>query len=70
MKLNKAITEAIKIAKQNKIAMAIVSEGVHADEFAERDEDGESYGYCPAAAISTLYKHGKVIKLIPVKCYE
>lgn len=44
--------------------MAVVHEGPHADDFAERDSDGKSYGYCPLHAVPTLYKYGTVVEII------
>lgn len=60
MKLEVAIAAATKISKNDKVAMAVVDEGLHADEHAELP----SYGYCPLDAAKTLYKYGKVVKII------
>jgi hypothetical protein len=40
--------------------MAVVDEGPHADDYAELP----SYGYCPLDAAKTLYKYGKIVKVI------
>lgn len=44
--------------------MAVVHEGPHADDYAERDSDGKSYGYCPLHAVQTLYEFGEVVEVI------
>jgi hypothetical protein len=46
--------------------VALVREGPHADEFAELDEDGQSYGYCPLVAVPILYKWGEILKTVSV----
>lgn len=48
----------------SRLNLAIVREGPHADEFVERDTDGESYGYCPVLAVSTLYPHGERVDIV------
>ncbi len=48
-------------ATKNGVTIAIVREGLHADEFAERDTDGESYGFCPVPAVGMLYKYGSIV---------
>ena len=48
-------------AKRIGLPLAIVREGPHADDFAEFDADGHSYGYCPVAAVPVLYKHGEKV---------
>ena len=60
MKLEVAIQAAKKISNQDKVIMAVVEEGIHADEFAEMP----SYGYCPLSAVQTLYKYGKVVTTV------
>lgn len=60
MKLELAIAAATKISQTDKISMAVVDEGIHADEYAELP----SYGYCPLDAAKTLYKYGKIVKVI------
>jgi hypothetical protein len=44
--------------------LAIVAEGLHADDHAERDADGESYGYCPPTAVPILYRFGRVVEVV------
>jgi hypothetical protein len=61
MTLQNATAAARSDAKKHGIPLAIVREGPHADEYAERDADGHSYGFCPVSAVPTLYKHGTVI---------
>ncbi len=63
MTLENAKAQA-KRAKIPGIPLAIVKEGPHADEFAERDADGQSYGFCPAQAVSYLYKWGEVVETL------
>lgn len=59
-----ARSEAVKTAAEYKTKIAVVREGLHADEFAIRDSDGESYGYCPLPALSILYKYGEVVETV------
>ncbi len=61
MKKNEAITAAEAESLKSQTVMAVVQEGPRADDYAERDEDGESYGYCPLDAVPILYKHGTVV---------
>jgi hypothetical protein len=61
MTLQNATAAARSDAKKHGIPLAIVREGPHAGEYAERDADGHSYGFCPVSAVPTLYKHGTVI---------
>lgn len=51
-------------AKKHGVPLALVREGLHADEFAELDADGESYGFCPPGAVPYLYKYGKAVETI------
>jgi len=51
-------------AKKIGLPLALVKEGLHADEFADRDADGESYGYCPAEAVKLLYRFGEVVETV------
>lgn len=46
------------------LALVVVREGPHADEFCERDADGQSYGYCPIAAKGILYPHGEIVETV------
>ncbi len=64
MKLNEAKNRAKQEAIKGNLEIAVVKEGPHADEFAERDQDGESYGYCPVLAIAILYRYGQVIETV------
>ena len=45
--------------------MAVVREGLHADEFAQLDADGQSYGYCPLLGAPMLYLHSEVVLSVP-----
>ena len=65
MTLNEATGGAKRCASNYKNSMIVVKEGPHADEHAEFDADGESYGYCPESAKATLYPHGEVVAVIP-----
>lgn len=56
-----ATAEAQETATKNGIEIAVVKEGPHADEFAERDADGESYGFCPLPGVPILYKWGEIV---------
>lgn len=60
MKLQDATKEASRIAKDSNMTMAVVDEGLHADEYAELP----SYGYCPLVSVNDLYRYGKVVKII------
>lgn len=60
MKLQDAIKEASRIAKDSNISMAVVDEGLHADEYAELP----SYGYCPKVSVNYLYRYAKIVKII------
>jgi hypothetical protein len=64
MKLQEAKADARAAAIKSKMPIALVNEGLHADEFAERDEDGNSYGYCPELAVPILYRYGTVVEII------
>ena len=64
MKLEEAKEEAKSAAIKSKMPIALVNEGLHADEFAEREEDGTSYGYCPELAVPILYRYGTVVEVI------
>ena len=64
MKLSDAMVQAAGSARRHDIITVVVAEGIHANEEAERDADGESYGYCPESAVPTLYKHGRVVERI------
>lgn len=55
---------AQETADENNITLALMAESYHADEFAERDTDGESYGFCPIPAIPILYKYGTQVATI------
>ena len=55
---------AVEAARLGLPALCIVQEGMHADEFAGRDTDGESYGYCTPQALHVLYKYGKVVETV------
>ena len=56
-----AVVEAARLALP---ALCIVAEGPHADDHAEFDPDGESYGYCTPQALHVLYKYGKVVETV------
>lgn len=58
---------AQETANANNLDLALVAEGPHADEFAERDPDGESYGFCPLPGLPILYKWGKHVATISPK---
>lgn len=62
MKLQEAIKEAKEVCKKYGYTMAVVDEGLHADDYAELP----SYGYCPLVSVKELYKYGKVIQVINV----
>jgi hypothetical protein len=61
MKKADAMKAAQAEAARSKVPIVVVKEGPHADEFAERDADGESYGYCPEGGEAILYKYGVVV---------
>lgn len=49
------------VARKDNVAMVVVLEGIHRDDHAPED----SHGYCPASAVSMLYRFGKVVATIP-----
>ena len=57
--------KAIKLAKE-----AAIKEGIHIalvkDPITNAEEIGD-YGYCPAAAVYTLYKYGTLLGLFTAK---
>lgn len=59
-----ATAAAKKEVANLKLTIAIVREGLHADEYAELDRDGESYGYCLVQALPLLYRFGVVVDTI------
>ncbi len=61
MKRADATNAARAAGLQSGLTMAVVREGPHADEFAQLDADGESYGYCPSLGVPMLYPHGVVV---------
>jgi len=66
MTLKDAKAEAHQLSRtMTEISLAVVNEGIHADEFAVRDTDGNSYGYCPEQSVRLLYRYGTVIEIIP-----
>jgi hypothetical protein len=64
MKLKEAIEQAKRQLPKARGPLAIVKEGLHADEFTERDEDGESYGFCPIGAVKLLYRYGEIVEVV------
>lgn len=64
MTLKEATECAVKCAQESGTPMVVAREGPHADDWAELDEDGESYGYCPRSAARTLYPHGQIITTV------
>lgn len=58
MKLQDAKDGALGQSVKSSTIIVVVEEGPHADEFADRDEDGKSYGYCPEIAVHILYPEG------------
>jgi len=64
MKRADAKAAAIKEAKRIGVPLALVREGPHADDFAEQDTDGGSYGFCPVSAVKLIYRYGAVIEEI------
>jgi hypothetical protein len=62
--LKDAVEGAEQAARDSGLPIAVVDERHHADEFAERDPDGKSYGYCPEAALHILYPHGEVVRTV------
>jgi hypothetical protein len=69
-----AITRAQEEANTHNVEIAIMREGIHADEYAELDQDGQSYGYCPANAVPLVYPYGTLIHIlkpgIPLVCRD
>jgi hypothetical protein len=59
MTLKEAIIDAKKIAKESKLAIAVVNAPIENAE----DESGP-YGYCPEMAVHILYRWGKVEQVI------
>ena len=59
-----AKADAQKTANESGLEIAVVNERYHADEFAEYDADGYSYGYCPVDAVEILYSRGVVIETL------
>lgn len=57
-----AINQAREEVRRHGFKLALVIEGPHADEFAEYDADGHSYGFCPVSHISVLYPHGTYVE--------
>jgi len=55
---------AVEAARLALPALCIVAEGPHADDHAEFDPDGESYGFCPPEAVAILYKLGRVVETV------
>jgi hypothetical protein len=64
MKLEDAKRLAREDAKKTFLRIVIVKEGPHADDFAEYDTDGESYGYCSVKAFPYLYKYGTKVGVV------
>lgn len=62
MTLSKAREAAAEEARKNRLNMVIVNEGLYADEHAVRDEDGNSYGFCPKIALRCLYQFATVVE--------
>ena len=61
MNFNTAYLLANQVARKEKVSMIVVLEGIHRDEHAPED----SHGFCPASAVSMLYRFGKVVAMIP-----
>ena len=64
MTKQKAIEQAQREAHKYNMSLLLVKEGIHADEHEELDADGESYGFCPPAALPLVYKYGTVVNVI------
>lgn len=64
MKRETAKQLAQEDANKHRLTLALVAEGPHADEFADRDTDGESYGFCKVGVVSMLYKYGRVVEIV------
>lgn len=58
MTRSEACTTALAEFQKHRIPLVVVEEGPHADEFAVRDAEGKSYGFCPVVAVPILYKWG------------
>jgi len=61
MNFSTAYLLANQVARKEKVSMIVVLEGIHRDEHAPED----SHGFCPASAVSMLYRFGKVVAMIP-----
>lgn len=61
MNFTTAYLLANQVARKEKASMVVVLEGIHRDENAPED----NHGYCPASAVSMLYRFGKVVATIP-----
>lgn len=59
-----AISQAREEVRRHGGKIAIVIEGPHADDFAQLDQDGHSYGFCPDSHVSVLYPHGDRVEVI------
>jgi hypothetical protein len=58
MNLETAVLEAQREANQHKTTIAVVH-----DPITNAEESGE-YGYCPQAAVDTLYRFGTIVQLV------
>lgn len=59
-----AIQQAREEVERHGGRIAVVIEGPHADDFAEFDTDGHSYGYCPEKHVALLYRYGTLVEVI------
>ncbi len=48
--------KAWALKEKGPITLVIVQEGIYADDFAEYDADGHSYGYCTPEALDIVYR--------------
>ena len=59
-----ATITAQRVARESQTPIAVVNEGPHADDFAEHDDDGHSYGFCPEDSVQTLFRFGTVVEVV------